>query len=87
MTSKLQVTIPKALAQRYGILPGAEIVFQAAGDIIRVLPPGAQPPVPDRAERLRCFDEATARIEQLDRPPADNRGWSREELYRRGRAD
>jgi len=38
VTSKLQVTIPKAVADRYAIEPGAEIVFEPAGDVIRVVP-------------------------------------------------
>ena len=32
VTSKLQVTIPKAVADRYGIAPGVEIAFEPAGD-------------------------------------------------------
>jgi len=32
VTSKLQVTIPKAVADRYAIEPGAEIVFEPAGE-------------------------------------------------------
>ncbi len=39
ITSKLQVTIPKAIADQYGIKPGDEIEFQPAGDVIRVIPP------------------------------------------------
>ena len=38
VTSKLQVTIPKAVADRYAIEPGAEIEFEPAGDVIRVIP-------------------------------------------------
>jgi bifunctional DNA-binding transcriptional regulator/antitoxin component of YhaV-PrlF toxin-antitoxin module len=37
VTAKLQVTLPKALAEKYGIVPGSEIVWEAAGDAIRVL--------------------------------------------------
>lgn len=32
VTSKLQVTIPKVVADRYQIGPGAELVFEPAGD-------------------------------------------------------
>ncbi len=92
VTSKLQVTIPKAIADAYGIAPGDEIEFRPAGEVIRVVPPST----PKRrrlsvAERLRLFDESTARVRELqedlelpDEPPAD-RGWTREELYTRGR--
>ena len=37
VTSKLQVTLPKAIADRYGVAPGAHLVFEPAGDSIRVL--------------------------------------------------
>ncbi len=88
MTSKLQVTVPKALAQRFHIEPGDEIEWEAAGDAIRVVPrrqrpPGAAP------TRLKLFDRASARQrerEKASRPaPARSRGWTREELYQRGR--
>jgi AbrB family looped-hinge helix DNA binding protein len=91
VTSKLQVTIPKALADRYGIRPGDEIEWQAAGAFIRVIPPGGGRPRLDSAERLRIFDAATARqrAREAELPPlasADERGWTREELYKRGGA-
>ena len=90
VTSKLQVTIPKAIAERYDIRPGSEIDWEAAGEFIRVIPPGRRGMRLDAAERLRLFDEATARQEarQAQRPlPAGeitDRGWTREELYDRG---
>ncbi len=37
MTSKLQVTLPKAIADRYGVGPGSDVVFEPAGESIRVL--------------------------------------------------
>ena len=43
VTSKLQVTMPKALAARYGIAPGDDIAWEAAGDVIRVVPPANGP--------------------------------------------
>lgn len=36
MTSKLQVTIPKAIAERYSIAPGDEVQWLAAADSVRV---------------------------------------------------
>ena len=39
VTSKLQVTVPKALANQYGIRPGVEIEWEPAGDTIRVMSP------------------------------------------------
>ncbi len=89
VTSKLQVTIPKALADRYGIRPGDEIEWEAAGTFIRVIPPGGGRRRLDAAERLGIFDAATARqrtreAEQPPPAPATDRGWTREELYTRG---
>ena len=38
ITSKLQVTLPKTLAEQYHLRSGDEIQFEAAGDVIRVVP-------------------------------------------------
>lgn len=88
VTSKYQVTVPRVIAKRYGILPGDEIDWQPAGDVIRVIPAG-QPKPEDREAMLRRFDQATER--QRKRPVAHEggrrgRGWRREDLYRRGRS-
>ncbi len=40
MTSKLQVTVPKALAKRYRIRSGDELRFKEAGETMRFLPAG-----------------------------------------------
>ncbi|MGH9261460.1 MAG: AbrB/MazE/SpoVT family DNA-binding domain-containing protein, partial [Acidimicrobiales bacterium] len=40
VTSKLQVTIPKHLAATYRIAPGDDIAWEAAGDVIRIVPAG-----------------------------------------------
>jgi len=96
VTSKLQVTIPKTLAQEYGILPGSDIEFVAAGEVIRVNIPGrpAEPGLLDREARLALFDEGSRRqrrrddevLRRLTEAP-DDRGWRREELYDRGPPD
>ncbi len=91
VTSKLQVTVPKSLAERYDIQPGDEIEWVAAGDIIRVIPPAARPRPLDRAARLRLFDQAVKRHRAwaASQPPwkkDGDRGWKREDLYDRGRA-
>ncbi len=91
VTSKLQVTIPKAIAQRYGIEPGAEIEWLPAGEAIRVVPRVNHQRPPDRARRLDLFDRATERqrLRQEATPreaTAAERGWRREDLYARGRA-
>jgi AbrB family looped-hinge helix DNA binding protein len=89
VTSKLQVTVPKALADRYGIAPGDDIAWEAAGDAIRVVPAGKRHRR-DRAWRARLFDQATARHRRRQRArPATataDRGWKREDLYDRDRS-
>jgi len=87
VTSKLQVTIPKAVADRYEIAPGAEIVFEPAGDVIRVVL--QRRPVRDPRERVKLFERALARQRQREEgrvyPVVQERGWSREDLYDRDR--
>jgi bifunctional DNA-binding transcriptional regulator/antitoxin component of YhaV-PrlF toxin-antitoxin module len=89
VTSKLQVTIPKEIAVRYGIKPGVDITWLAAGDAIRVVPGSGQRRAADPARRLQLFDRATERQRERQagrlgtHRPVD-RGWSREELYDRG---
>jgi bifunctional DNA-binding transcriptional regulator/antitoxin component of YhaV-PrlF toxin-antitoxin module len=92
VTSKLQVTIPKALAERYSIRPGDEIQWMAAGDAIRVVPGSAPSSLrTDRSFRLRIFDQATERQRRRTAKAKVSarragRGWTREELYTRGRS-
>lgn len=93
VTSKLQITIPKRLAEQYEIAPGDEIEFIAAGDGIRLVPGRARAhKTLSVAERLRLFDGATDR--QRDREKAmprsggespAERDWQREDLYTRGK--
>jgi len=89
VTSKLQVTIPKLVAERYGIHPGDEINWEPAGEVIRVVPPRPPSPRLRLEERLRLFDEATERqrVRDAGRPlvgKVTERGWRREDLYTRG---
>ena len=92
ITSKLQVTLPKVLAKRLRLQPGDEIDWQEAGDILRILPRRSRVTGFSADTCLRRFDEATQR--QHDRKARRRpgkakrgRGWTREELYGRGRAD
>ena len=57
----LQVTLPKALADRLRIRPGDEIDWQDAGDTLRVLPRRSPQTRFSSEVRLRLFDEATRR--------------------------
>lgn len=97
VTSKLQVTLPKSLAAQYGIEPGSDIEWQAAGDVIRILPASAQRKALTKVERLAMFDAATERQKKRQRgrsqarsgtarskSASKSRGWTREELYDRG---
>jgi AbrB family looped-hinge helix DNA binding protein len=90
VTSKLQVTVPKRVADAYRIRPGDEVEFVPAGEVIRLVPSGSRLRPLDTAERLRLFDQAThrqrARQAGRKKVPAQGRGWTREELYDRGRA-
>ena len=93
MTSKRQVTLPKELADEYAIEPGDEIAWERAGDSIRVIPHGRATTGLSTEERLDLFDEATERHARrwADRtspaPSPTERGWTRDELYGRGRSD
>ena len=91
VTSKLQITIPKRLAEQVGIGPGDEIQFVAAGDGIRMVPAGKRvTKALSTAERLRLFRAAPARQRAREKKlkvaasPGD-RGWTRVELYTRGK--
>jgi AbrB family looped-hinge helix DNA binding protein len=91
VTSKLQVTIPKRIAEQFAIKPGDDIEFVATVDGLRVktraCERGSELSV---AERLRLFDQATERQRRrqagmkLPASTSADRGWTREELYTRG---
>jgi AbrB family looped-hinge helix DNA binding protein len=89
VTSKYQVTLPKAIADKYNIRPGDDIDWVAAGDVIRVIPPSGLTIVEDRESRLRLFDQSTARLRRgvklRRRTRSTDRGWKRDDLYTRGR--
>lgn len=95
ITSKLQVTVPKAIARRYGIEPGDEVRFEPAGEVIRIVPAGSSAALPlDKETRLALFDAATRRQRDRDRETrarpggqVGDRGWRREDLYTRGNPD
>jgi len=94
VTSKLQVTLPKRIADTHGIRPGDDIEFQSIGDVIRIVPTkDSSRGELSIEERLRLFDEATDRLRHRASPDSPgpervkSRGWTREELYRRGSDD
>jgi AbrB family looped-hinge helix DNA binding protein len=89
ITSKYQVSIPKALADRLGVRPGDDVEWRVAGDELRVSTARSRKPLSD-GERLEMFDAATRRqtVRDKGRTAGERgpRGWKREELYDRGRS-
>ena len=90
VTSKYQVTLPKAIANQYRIRPGDHIDWVAAGEVIRVRPPATRNAPESLESRLRIFDDATERqrgrgLKSKSRV-VRQRGWKREDLYSRGRS-
>jgi AbrB family looped-hinge helix DNA binding protein len=96
VTSKLQLTVPKAIADQYGIKPGDELEWIPAGESIRVELVRRNARAGHEltaAERLALFDANMERVDKLQAPELkeaqargahvtrENRGWTREELY------
>jgi bifunctional DNA-binding transcriptional regulator/antitoxin component of YhaV-PrlF toxin-antitoxin module len=88
VTSRFLVTVPKAIAERYGTRPGDEIDWVPAGDAIRIVPSARRMPrtTDSRARPLALFDQATERQRerqqgQTGRRRGTDRGWCREDLY------
>lgn len=96
VTSKLQVTVPKIIADQYGIRPGDELEWIPAGESVRVELVRRKANAGQelsREERLALFDANTKWLDELQRDQLkearakgtrisrENRGWTREELY------
>ena len=90
ITSKSQVTVPKAIAEQFDLHPGDQIDWVAAGEVIRVVPLRRRAAPATRESQLRLFDQATERHRRRPSPGKASRsrarGWTREDLYRRGRS-
>ena len=91
-TSKFQVTIPKQVADQYGIKPGDDIEWVPTAETIRVVPRRGARPTLSMEERIAFFDAATERQRAPDqqRPGAlitdQGRGWTRQDLYTPGQS-
>jgi AbrB family looped-hinge helix DNA binding protein len=89
VTGKLQITLPKALAERCGIRVGDDLEVRSAGRSIQIERRRPTDAKRLRQERLEHFDAASRRQQARQRgrsgAPARTRGWTREELYVRGR--
>ncbi len=69
VTSKLQLTVPKKIADQYGIRPGDELEWIPAGESIRVelMRPKAKDGMRlSPEERLELFDEGTKRLRKRE---------------------
>jgi AbrB family looped-hinge helix DNA binding protein len=82
VTSRYQVSIPRALADQLDVRPGDEVEWQVDGDEFRVRPAHAKKPR-SVEERLKSFDESTKRVAALQkkRGLTGSRDWTREDLY------
>ena len=95
VTSKLQLTVPKRIADQYGIRPGDELEWIPAGDSIRVELARRKAKAAELTvkERLALFDANTKWLDELQASQLtaksakpmhitrENRGWTREDLY------
>ncbi len=94
VTSKLQLTVPKAIANQYGIRPGDELKWIPAGESIRVELVQRKANAGHELtteEKLALFDAGTKRLNALhakelkenqgNTVTRETRGWTREELY------
>ena len=88
VTGKFQITLPKAAVTQSGIEVGDTLDIRVNGGVLLVTKRAASGAERGPHEQLLHFDRATKR--QRKRRPAPQgatRGWTREELYTRGRAD
>lgn len=91
VTDDLQVSLPSAVAEELGVRPGDEVEWVRTESGMWLLPLRAKA-VPEARERLRLFREILSRQREREakNPPLaeePDRGWTREDLYHRGRAD
>jgi AbrB family looped-hinge helix DNA binding protein len=93
VTSKLQLTVPKKIADQYGIRPGDELEWIPAGPSIRVELVRKKAKAGHELtteEKLALFDAGMDRVDKLQaaeikknqgKPAPRDRGWTREDLY------
>ena len=85
VTSKLQVTVPKVIADQADVRPGDALEWEATGASIRVTS-ARRSRATSSKQRLASFQAATDRIRQRWKgvkvgPSPKSRGWTRDELY------
>ena len=91
VTSSLEVRLPEEIVRQFGIKPGDELEWLPEGDEIRLILSSPENRL-SVEERLAVFEESIrlqrAREQKLGPiEPAEDRGWTREELYNRGSSD
>ena len=90
VTGKFQITLPRALVERCGIQVGDELDLRPLGGSIRIDRRTAADVTDLRRDRLAHFDRATtrqrARKRQRSPDRVRSRGWTRGDLYFRGRS-
>jgi AbrB family looped-hinge helix DNA binding protein len=72
VTSKLQLTVPKVIADEYGIKPGDQLDWVPAGDAIRVIPAKSRRSrvqLRSVEERLKLFRQMVERQRQREINP------------------
>jgi len=94
VTSKLQLTIPKAVAKQYSIQPGDEMELAPSGSFIRMVPSSHRREGLAIRERVKLFQQLLERHRKRRQKPLKarrgkshpeaDRGWKREDLYTRG---
>lgn len=88
VTGKFQITLPKAAVTQSGIAVGDTLDIRVNGGALLVTRRTASGTGRGPREQLRHFDRATKRQhKRATAPKGATRGWTREELYTRGRAD
>lgn len=89
VTGKFQITLPKALVEQCGIRVGDTLELRPLGRSIHIDRRPARRASRLRRDRLAHFDDATTRQRDRERTrptaAARSRGWTREDLYARGR--
>ena len=91
VTGKFQITLPKVLVDRCGIRVGDELELRPIGRSIQIDRRTTRDASQLHRDRLAHFDRATTRQRARKRKrvrqlvQTRSRGWTREELYARGR--
>ncbi len=90
VTSKLQLTLPKAIAVQHGIKPGDSLEWASAAGEIRIVPKKAKRSALNPKQRVRIWSDVMRRVDQSAKRnslkparPGEKRGWTREDLYTR----